>query len=66
MKINVNDMKETELNSKLEELRMELMKTKTKLSSGGQPAKGQPSIKNLKKNIARIKTKITEVSKKES
>ena len=64
MKLKLNNLKEKELNSKLNDLMMELMKTKTKISSGAPLGKGQGNIKNIKKNIARIKTKLTEVTKK--
>lgn len=63
MKLDIKNLKEPELITKLNELKFELMKLKTKMASGGQLAKGQGNIRNTKKNIARIKTKIMEVNK---
>lgn len=65
MKLNVKDMKKEELESKLAEMKKELMKVKTKIAGGTPPAKGQGNVRNIKKNIARIKTRLTEVNKKE-
>jgi len=63
MKLNLDNLKKEDLDTKLQELRMELMKTNTKMSSGAPLAKGQGNVKNIKKNIARVKTKLTEVAK---
>jgi len=64
MKLDLKNLKEKDLNSKLEDLYKELMKVKSKLVTGTPLAKGQGNIKNIKKNIARIKTKLTEVKNK--
>lgn len=64
MKLDLKNLKEKDLNSKLDELYKELMKVKSKLITGTPPAKGQGNINNIKKNIARIKTKLTEVKNK--
>ena len=64
MKLNLDNLKKVDLETKLQELRMELMKINTKMSSGAPLAKGQGNVRNIKKNIARIKTKLTEVAKK--
>lgn len=58
MKLKANDLKKEDLEVRLRELRMDLMKINTKISSGAPLAKGQGNVKNLKKNIARIKTKM--------
>ncbi|MCK5107231.1 MAG: 50S ribosomal protein L29 [Nanoarchaeota archaeon] len=63
MKLDTKNMNEAELDAKLKELKFELMKARTRMSSGGAPVKGQPTMRNIKKNIARINTKITEVNK---
>ena len=64
MKLKINDLKDVELKSKLEELRRELMKQNAQVSTGTSSKGHKGNIKNIKKNIARIKTKMTEVSKK--
>jgi len=64
MKLDLKNLKEKDLTPKLEELHKELMKVRSKLVTGAPPAKGQGNIKNIKKNIARIKTKLTEVKNK--
>lgn len=66
MKLKLDNMKIVDLETKLQELRIELMKVNTKISSGAPLAKGQGNVRNIKKNIARIKTKITEVTKKDN
>ena len=63
MKIKLDGMKESELQSKLEELRKELMKQNAQISTGTSNKGHHGNIKNVKKNIARIKTKLSEVNK---
>ncbi|MBC8444139.1 50S ribosomal protein L29 [Candidatus Woesearchaeota archaeon] len=55
MKLNLKTLSKGNLKSKLEELRKELMKSNAQISTGSA-VKGQSNIKNIKKNIARIKT----------
>ncbi len=55
MKLNLKNLSKKDLKSKLDELRKELMKSNAQISTGSA-AKGQSNIKNIKKNIARIKT----------
>ena len=64
MKLNIKEIKNEDLEKKLDELRTDLMKAQTKVSAGGPLPKGQGNIRNIKKNIARIKTKMMEVGKK--
>lgn len=55
MKLNLKNLSKKDLISKLEELRKELMKSNAQISTGSA-SKGQSNIKDVKKNIARIKT----------
>ena len=62
MKLNLKNLKANDLQSKLKELYMDLMKNNAQRSTGTQ-SKG--NIKQIKKNIARIKTQIKYGGKKE-
>ena len=62
MKLNLKNLSKKDLQSKLTELCMDLMKNNAQRSTGTQ-SKG--NIKQLKKNIARIKTQLKHGGKKE-
>ncbi len=53
-KIDINSMTNEELNSKLAELKSELFNLRFSLATGNLPNNSQ--IKNVKKDIARVKT----------
>ena len=55
MKLNLKNLKANDLQSKLTELYMDLMKNNAQRSTGTQ-SKG--NIKQIRKNIARIKTQL--------
>ena len=57
-KIDINSMTNNELNAKLAELKSELFNLRFSLATGNLP--NNSSIKNAKKEIARIKTLIRE------
>ncbi|RME77646.1 50S ribosomal protein L29 [Candidatus Woesearchaeota archaeon] len=50
-------LKNEELESKLKELRAELMKTQTQIATGSAP-KSPGQVKHIKKTIARILTQL--------
>ena len=62
MKLNLKKINKKDLQSKLKELYMDLMKNNAQRSTGTQ-SKG--NIKQIKKNIARIKTQLKNGGKKE-
>ena len=53
-KIDINSMTNNELNAKLAELKSELFNLRFSLATGNLPNNSQ--IKNVKKDIARVKT----------
>ena len=57
MKLNLKKINKKDLQSKLKELYMDLMKNNAQRSTGTQ-SKG--NIRKIKKNIARIKTKLNQ------
>ena len=57
-KLDINSMTNEELNSKLSELKSELFNLRFSLATGNLPNNSQ--IKNVKKEIARIKTILRE------
>ena len=57
MKLEIKNLRKKDLQSKLNELQMELMKNNAQRSTGTQ-SKG--NIRKIKKNIARIKTKLNQ------
>ena len=63
MKIKLDNLKEPELKSKMDELRKELMKQNSQINTGTTSKGHHGNARNIKKNIARIKTKIMEVNK---
>ena len=62
MKLNLKNLSKKDLQSKIKELHVDLMKNNAQRSTGTQ-SKG--NIKQIKKNIARIKTQLTQGGKKE-
>ncbi len=54
-KTDFKNLSEEELNKKLDELRMELIKLNAQVATGTTP-KSPGQIRQIKKNIARIKT----------
>ncbi len=64
MKIKeLRSMKDEELNEKLKETYLELMKERSSIAAGSAP-KNPGKVKVMKKTIARIKTIRTEAAKK--
>lgn len=59
----IEKMSEKELNDKLREIKLELLKVNTKKSSGAPP-ENPGQIRVLKKTIARIKTRRNQLKKK--
>jgi ribosomal protein L29 len=55
MKLNIKNLSKKDIKARLVELQMELMKNNAQRSTGTQ-SKG--NIKQIKKNIARIKTQL--------
>ena len=62
MKLNLKNIDKKGLNSKMNELLMDLMKNNSQRSTGTQ-SKG--NIKQIRKNIARIKTQLNQGGKQE-
>ena len=62
MKLNLNNLGKKDLQSKIKELHVDLMKNNAQRSTGTQ---SKDNIKQIKKNIARIKTQLTQGGKKE-
>jgi len=59
----LRSMEKKELNDKMDELIMELIKNNSTIATGTTP-KSPGMVKDIKKNIARIKTVLSEVDKK--
>ena len=57
MKLNIKNLRKKDLRSKLNDLQKDLMKNNAQRATGTQ-SKG--SIKQIKKNIARIKTQLNQ------
>ena len=62
MKLNLNNLGKKDLQSKIKELHVDLMKNNAQRSTGTQ---SKVNIKQIKKNIARIKTQLKNGGKKE-
>ena len=62
MKLNLKNLSKKELQSRLKELHVNLMKNNAQRSTGTQ---SKENIKQIKKNIARIKTQLKQGGKQE-
>ena len=62
MKLNLEKLGKKDLQSKLNELHINLMKNNAQRSTGTQ---SKNNIKQIRKNIARIKTQLKQGGKKE-
>ncbi|MDD5417956.1 MAG: 50S ribosomal protein L29 [Candidatus Nanoarchaeia archaeon] len=60
---DIKKMEEKEMEKKLSELRIELMKARTKIASGTAP-ENPGKVREIRKAIARILTKRREIRKK--
>ena len=62
MKLNIKNLSKKDIKARLVELQMELMKNNAQRSTGTQ---SKNNIKQIRKNIARIKTQLKQGGKKE-
>ena len=62
MKLNLKNLSKKDLQSKIKELHVDLMKNNAQRSTGTQ---SKSNIKQIRKNIARIKTQLNQGGKQE-